>query len=219
MSNSLRPHGLQHARPPCPSPKPKFNGMHSFWIHRRCPGNSWKWPNSSFLIQSLAIDRRRCWVWGVSYGSSVQFSSVALSCLTLCNPMGCSMPGFPIHHQPPELTQTRVHWVGDASNHLILCHPLLLPPSVFPSIRVFSNELVLHIRWPQYWSFSCSISPSNEYSGMISFRMDWSPCSPRDSQESSPTPQFKSINSLALSFLHSPTLTYIHDYWKNNSFD
>ena len=173
MSNSLRPHGLQHARPPCPSPKPKFNSMHSFWIHRRCPGNSWKWPNSSFLIQSLAIDRRRCWVWGVSYGSSVQFSSVALSCLTLCNPMGCSMPGFPIHHQPPELTQTRVHWVGDASNHLILCHPLLLPPSVFPSIRVFSNELVLHIRWPKYWSFSFSISLSNEYSGLISFRMDW----------------------------------------------
>ena len=107
------------------------------------------------------------------------------------------------------------------SNHLILCHPFLLPPSIFPSIRVFSNELVLHIKWPKYWSFSFSICPYNEYSGLISFRMDWLDLleSPRDSQESSPSPQFKSINSLALSFLHSPTLTSIHDYWKNHSFD
>jgi len=106
------------------------------------------------------------------------------------------------------------------SNHLILCHPLLLPPSIFPSIRVFSKESVLHIRWPKYWSFSFSTSPSNEYSGLISFRMDWLDLrSPRDSQESSPTPQFKSINSLVLSFLYSPTLTSIHDYWKNHSLD
>ena len=107
------------------------------------------------------------------------------------------------------------------SNHLILCHPFLLPPSIFPSIRVFSNELVLHIKWPKYWSFSFSICPYNEYSGLISFRMDWLDLleSPRDSQESSPTPQFKSINSLALSFLHSPTLTSVHNYWENHSFD
>ena len=107
------------------------------------------------------------------------------------------------------------------SNHLILCHPLLLLPSIFPSSRVFSNESALHIRWPKYWSFSLSVSPSYEYSGLISFRMDWLdlPCSPRDSQESSPTPQFKSINSSELSFLYSPTLTSIHDYWKNHSFD
>ena len=97
-------------------------------------------------------------------------------------------------------------------NHLILCCPLLLPPSIFPSIRVFSNESVLHIRWPKYWIFSF-----NEYSGLISFRngLVGSPCCPRDSQESSPTPQFKNINSLALSFLYSPNLTSIHDYWKN----
>ena len=106
------------------------------------------------------------------------------------------------------------------SNHLILCRPLLLPPSIFPSIRVFSNASVLPIRWPKYWSFSFSIGPSNEYSGLISLRrLVGSPCSPRDPQESSPTPQFKSINSLALSFLYSPSLTSIRDYWKNHSFD
>ena len=109
------------------------------------------------------------------------------------------------------------------SSHPILCHPLLLPPSIFPSIRVFSNESVLHIRWPKYCSFSFSISLSNEYAGLISFRIQeilvGSPCYPKDFQESSPTPQFKSINSSALSFLYSPTLTSIHDYWKNHSFD
>ena len=107
------------------------------------------------------------------------------------------------------------------SNHLILCHPLLLPLSIFPSIRVFTNESVLCIRWPNYWSFSFSISPSNEYSGLISFRIHWveSPCSPRDSQESSPTPKFKNISSSAFNFFYSPTLTSIHDYWKNHSFD
>ena len=98
------------------------------------------------------------------------------------------------------------------SNHVILCHLLLFPPSIFPSIRVFSNESVLFIRWPKYWSFS--FSTCNEFSGLISFRMDWldgSPCSPRDTQESSTTPQFKSINSSMLSFLYGPTLTSIHD--------
>ena len=106
------------------------------------------------------------------------------------------------------------------SNHLIFCHPLLLLPSIFPSIRVFSNESTLCMRWPKYWSFSFNISPSNEHPGLISFRMDWligSPFSPRDSQESSPTPQFKSINPSALSFLYNLTLTSIHDYWKNHS--
>ena len=102
------------------------------------------------------------------------------------------------------------------SNHLILCCPLFLPPSIFPRIRVFSNEWGLRIRWLEYWSFRFNISPSNEYSGLISFRVG-SPCSPRGSQESSPTPQFKSVNSSALSFLYSPTLTSIHDYWKNHS--
>ena len=101
-------------------------------------------------------------------------------------------------------------------NHLILCCPFLLLPSIFPSIRVFSNESVLHIRWSKYWSFSFNISPSNECSGLISFRMDWLErlASPRDSQESSSTSHFKSINSPLLSFICSPTLISIHDYWK-----
>ena len=87
--------------------------------------------------------------------------------------MNCSTPGFPVHHQLLELAQTHVSPVSDASNHLILCCPLLLPPSIFPSIRVSYNESILHIRWPKYWSFIFSISPSNEYSELISFRMDW----------------------------------------------
>ena len=106
------------------------------------------------------------------------------------------------------------------SNHFILCRPLLLLPSIFPSIKVFSSESVLRIRWPKYWSFSSSISPSNEYSGLISFRMDWLDLlAVQGTLKSSPTPQFKSINSSVLSFLYSPTLTSIHDYWKNHSFD
>ena len=99
------------------------------------------------------------------------------------------------------------------SNHLILCRPLLLLPSIFPSIKVFSYESVLRIRWPKYWSFSFNISPFNGYSGLISFRMDWwISLQSRNSQGSSPTPQFNSINSLAFSLLYSPTLTPIHDY-------
>ena len=104
---------------------------------------------------------------------SVQFSSVTQLCPTLCDPMNHSTPGLPVHHQlrtpPKPLSIESVM----PSNHLILCHPLLLLPSIFPSIRVFSNESALRIRWPKYWSFSFSVSPSNEYSGLISFRMDW----------------------------------------------
>ena len=140
VSDSLRHHGLQHARPPCPS------------------------PNSQSLLKLMSTE------------------SV--------------MP----------------------SNHLILCH-LLLPPSIFASIRVFSNESALCIRWPQYWSFSFTISSFNEYSGLISFRMDWLDLHAVQGTQEFSTPQFQSINSSVLSFLYSPTLTFIHDYWKNQSFD
>jgi len=99
----------------------------------------------------------------------VQFSSVAQSCLTLFDPMNCSTPGLPVHHQLLEFTQTHVHRVS----HLILCRPLLLLPPIPPSIRVFSNESTLHMRWPKYWSFSFSIIPPKEIPGLISFRMDW----------------------------------------------
>ena len=101
----------------------------------------------------------------------VQFSSGAHSCLTLCDPMDNNTPGLLVHHQLPETTKTHVHHDGDGD--LILCRPLLILPSIFPSIRVFSNESVLWIRWQKYWSFSFNISPSNEYSGLISFRMEW----------------------------------------------
>ena len=103
----------------------------------------------------------------------IQFSSVAQSCPTLCDPMDCSIPGFPVHHQLPELAQTHVIKSVMPSNHLLLYRPLLLLPSIFPSIRVFSSELALHIRWTKYWSFSFNISPSNEHRGLISFSMDW----------------------------------------------
>ena len=102
---------------------------------------------------------------------SIQFSSVAQLCPTLCDPMDWSTLGLPVHHKLPEFTQTHIHWVSDAIQppHR---HPLLLQPSIFPSIRVFSNVSVLHIRWPKYWSFSFNISPSNEHSRLISFKMD-----------------------------------------------
>ena len=101
------------------------------------------------------------------------FNSVAQLCLILCSPMDCSTPGLPVHHQLQELTQLMSIKSVMPSNHLIHCGPLLFPPLTFPSNRVFSNESVLRIRWPKYWNFSFNISPSNKYSGLISFRMDW----------------------------------------------
>ena len=143
VSDSLRPHELQHARPPCLSP------------------TSGVYPNPC--------------------------------------PLKSVMP----------------------SSHLILCHPLLLLPPILPSIRVFSSESTLCMRWPKYWlEFKLNISPFIEYPGLISFRIDWLDLlAVQGTLESSPILQFKSINSLALSFLYSPTLTSLHGYWKNHSFD
>ena len=139
--------------------------------------------------------------------SSVQLSRSVVS--NLCDSMNRSIqasPSITNSGSSPKLMSIESVM---PSSHLTLCCPLLLLPPVPPTIRVFSNESTLHIMWPKYWSFSFNISPSNEHPGLLSFRMDW-----LDLLQSSPTPQFKSINSSALSFLHSPTLTSIHDHWK-----
>ena len=164
------------------------------------------------------------WYFSQAMFLFVQFSSVTQSCLTLCNPMNCSTPGLPVHHQLPEFIQTLVHPVGDAiqpSHPLSFSSPPAPNPSQHQSLFQWVNESTRHMRWPKRWSFSFSISPSNEYNGLISFRIDWLDLLAvlRDSQESSSTPQFKSINSSVLSFLHSPTFTSIHDHWKNHSLD
>ena len=147
-----------------------------------------------------------------------QFDSVAQLCPTHCDPMDPSTSGLPVHHQLPELTQIHVHWVRAPSNNLILCQPPLFPPSIFPSIRVFLNESALRIRWPKYWSFSFNISPSNEHSGLISFRMDWLDfLAVQGTLKSLSSITVWKLNSSMLSLLYG--LTSIHDYWKNYSFD
>ena len=142
-----------------------------------------------------------------------QFRSVSQSCPTLCKPMDCTTSGLPVHHQFPEFTQTHVHWISDA---IQASHPLSSPsPPAFnlSQHQALFNKPILCIRWPKYQSLSFSISPSNEYSGLISFRVNWLDLlEVQGTLESSPAPQFKSINSSALSFLHSPTLTSIHDH-------
>ena len=182
----------------------------TLWSSRDC------FYRSSFIrkwfpqICHLNIDTMVLW-WGY------QFSSVAQSCLTLCNPTDCSTPGLNSHaiHSQNLLKLMSIPVVP--FNHFILCRPLLVLPSIFPSIRVFSKELVLLIKWSKYWSFSFSISPSIFQDW---FPLEWTGWISLQSKglsrvfESSPTPQFKSINSV-LSFLYAPTLTSIHDYWKN----
>ena len=165
----------------------------------------------------------RSWQNPVSRWMAMEWLSVVVQSLSraqLWDPTYYSTPGSPLLHNLPEFAQIHVLWVSEAiePSHSL---PPLYPFSFFPSIRDFSNKLALPIRWPKYWSFSFSISPSNEYWGLIFFKK-WlvcSPCSPKDSQGSPPTPQFESINFLALSLLYGPTLTSIHDYWKNHSFD
>ena len=150
-----------------------------------------------------------------------QFSSVAQSCPTLCDPMNRSTPGLPVHHQHLEFTQTHVHWVSDAIQP---SHPLSSPSP--PALNLSQHQVLF--QW---------VSSSHQVAKVLEFQLqhqsfqwifrtdflsDWligSPCSPRDSQESSPTPQFKNINSLVLSFLYSPTLTSIHAHWKNHNFE
>ena len=148
--------------------------------------------------------------------SSVQFRSVTQSCPTLCDPMNRSTPGLPVHHQLLEFIQTHVHPVSDAIQPSHPLCPLLLLPSIPPSIRVNSSHEVTKVLEFQRWHHSFQRNPRAD---LLQNGLVGSPCSPRDSQESSPTPQFKSINSSVLSFLHSPTLTSIHDHRKNHSLD
>ena len=150
----------------------------------------------------------------MSLGDRIQFSSVAQSCPTLYDPMAAAhQASLSIANSWSLLKLMSVESVMP-SNHFILCRPLLFLPSIFPSIRVFSNESVLPIRGPKYWSFSFNISPSNEYSGLIYFRIDFeSPCGPRDSHDSSPAPQLVLWHSA----LYMIQLS--HDYWKNHSID
>ena len=153
--------------------------------------------------------------------SVCQFSSVTQSCLTLCDPMDYSMTGLSVHHKLPEFTQTHVHQVGDAIQP---SHPLSSPSpptSIFPSIRVFSNESVLHIRWPKYWNFSFNISPSDEYSGLISFRMDWLDLLAVQGTLKSLLQHHTSKASIlqCSAFLIVQLSHPGHDYWKNHSFD
>ena len=146
-------------------------------------GRSPEEGNSYPLQYSGLVNSMDCIVHGVAesdttdfhfhYTQSAQFSSVVQSCPTRCDPMNRSTPGLPVHHQLPEFTQTHVHRAVMPSSHLILCRPFLLLPPTTLSIRVFSNELALCIRWPKYWRFSFSVNPSSEHPGLISFRMDW----------------------------------------------
>ena len=147
-----------------------------------------------------------------------QFSSVTQLCPTLCDPMDCSTTGLPVHHHSWSLLKLISIESVMPSLHLILCCPLL-PTSVFTSIRVFSNESVLCIRWPKYWSFSLSISPSNECSELISFRIGWLDLLAVQGPLKSIFQHHSSKASILLRFLYSPTSTSIHDYWKNHSLD
>ena len=173
---------------------------------------TWKWPKRPSTSEWI----KKMWYISVQFTSVQSLSRVQLFATPWTE--GCQASLSITNSE--SLLKLRSIALVMPSSHLIFCHPFLLLPSIFHSIRVFSNESVLHIRWPKYWSFSFSISPSNEYSGLICFRIDWFHLlAVQDSQGLSPTPQFKSINSSALSFLHSPTLTSIHDHWKNHSLD
>jgi len=163
-----------------------YCGISSLWVrlYRRLLKVSWLgklvsvfwWVELDFFsLECNEVSSNELWDvngLGVTF-SSVQFSLVAQSCPTLCDPMKCSSPGVPVYHQLPEFTQTHVHRVNDTIQPSLLCRPLLLLPPIPPTIRVFSNESTLRMRWPKHWSFSFSIIPSKEIPGLISFRMDW----------------------------------------------
>ena len=185
-------------------------------FHGHHPQNTvWASASLTFFttVQTLSFP-------SASFPGPVQFSSVTQLCLTLCDPMNrstqasLSITNFQGLPKPMSIKSVMT------SSHLVLCRLLLLLLPILPSIRVFSSESSLCMMWPKYWCFSFSISPSKEHPGLISLGCTgWIFLQSRDSQESSPTPQFKSINSSPFSFLRCPTLTSIHDHWKNHSLD
>ena len=156
---------------------------------------------------------KKTYIWRICH------CSVAQSCLTICDPMDCSTPGFPVLHQLSELVRTYVHRIGDAiqSSHPLLS--LLFLPSIFPITRIFSNESTLGIRWPKYWSFSFSINSSNEYSVLISFWIDWFDLlAVQGTLKNLLQHHSSKANNSTLSLPYGPTHTSIHDYWKKHSF-
>ena len=178
-----------------------------------------RWPKYWSFSFSISPSSKYSGLISFSF-SSVQFSRSVLSDSLRPHESQHARAPCPSTNSQNSLRLTSIESVMPSS-HLILSHPLFLLLPIPPSIRVFSNESTLHMRWPKYWSFSFSIIPSKENprADFLQNGLVGSPCSPRDSQESSPTPQFKSINSSGLSFLHSPTLTSIHDHWKDHSLD
>ena len=176
---------------------------------------TWKQPRYPLVEEWI---RELLYTYTMKY--SVQFSSVAQLCTTLCDPMDWSMPGSLFFTNSQSLFTLMSIELVIQSNHLILCLALLLLPSICPRIRVFSNESILHIRCPKYWSFSFSISPSKEYSGLISFRIDWLDLSALQGTFKSFLQHHSSKASILwCSLLYGPALTSIHDYWKNHRFD
>ena len=207
MFNSLQTHWLQHTRLLFPPLSP--------WVcSNSCQLSQWYSPTISSCTACFSFNFQL-------KGSIPQFSSVAQLCPTLCDPMNRSMPGLPVQHQLLELIQTHVHWV---SNAIQPSHPLLSPSSPAPNPSqhqslfqwVNTSHEVAKVREFQLQHHSFQRNPRAD---LLQNGLVGSPCSPRDSQESSPTPQFKGINSSALSLLHSPTLTSIHDHWKNHSLE
>ena len=189
----------------------------------------WSWPmlaRRRWLLDIQEFRAHRYFEVGQSRSvyttdlGSIQFSSVAQLCLTLCDPMNCSTPGLPVHHQLLEFTQAHVHRVGDAIKPSHPLSPLLLLPSIPPRIKVFSNESNLHMRWPKYWSFSFSISPSNEQPGLISFRVDWFDLLAGQRALKSLLQNHSSKASILwCSAFFTVRLTSVHDHWKNHSLD
>ena len=185
---------------------PKKDVLFIIECNSRKPRNTWS--------------NRQIWSWSTEWSSSVQFSSVTQSCPTLCDPMNRSTPGLPVHHQLPEFTRLTSIESVMLSSHLILCRPFSSCPQSLPASESFPMSQ-LFTRGGQSTGVSAlaSFLPKKSQADLLQNGLAGSPCSPRDSQKSFPAPQFKSINSSVLSFLHSPTLTSIHDHWKNHSLD